>query len=299
MQSLSTELRLISKSEYVEGSSTKRVSPYTSVMSSGPMPYDSKIANSDRKKEYPSTLTDSHFHHYSSTPPVVAMNRLAPVADNQKFLPDDALEEVFHPDGLLGRTYTRRQQKREGLKSQSISTPSVDSETFSGDHKPLQALDRSRPNSVITIEPPRGRPHGLQRNVTMFTQRTRSRPVLNTAFTPQRLPRRDNYHVGVGDGDTDIPRLVDYATSPVSTTSLPGTALRREQSISSRGHERQMPKPLLDFTPVYQEAPQWDKSKKGHGFRPTRSGPLVDFATSPVTSGVSSESSQTALRRKW
>lgn len=39
-----------------------------------------------------------------------------------------------------------------------------------------------------------------------------------------------------------------------------------------------MPRPLLDFTPQFKEAPQWDKSKKGRGVKGV-DGPLVEAAT--------------------
>ena len=43
--------------------------------------------------------------------------------------------------------------------------------------------------------------------------------------------------------------------------------------------QKQKPKPLLDFTPQFKEAPQWDKSGKGHGVKPVEGVPLVEVAT--------------------
>jgi len=40
-------------------------------------------------------------------------------------------------------------------------------------------------------------------------------------------------------------------------------------------------KPLLDFTPQFKEAPQWDKSGKGRGVVPPSGVPLVEAATTP------------------
>jgi hypothetical protein len=51
------------------------------------------------------------------------------------------------------------------------------------------------------------------------------------------------------------------------------------QRSSSQG---QKPKPLLDFTPQFKEAPQWDKTGKGHGVKPVEGVPLVEVATTPA-----------------
>ncbi|KAG9233939.1 hypothetical protein BJ875DRAFT_377586 [Amylocarpus encephaloides] len=42
-----------------------------------------------------------------------------------------------------------------------------------------------------------------------------------------------------------------------------------------------LPKPLLDFAPVFKEAPQWDKKGRGHGVKPVAGMPLVENATTP------------------
>jgi hypothetical protein len=38
---------------------------------------------------------------------------------------------------------------------------------------------------------------------------------------------------------------------------------------------------LLDFTPQFKEAPQWDKTGKGHGVAAPEGIPLVEAATTP------------------
>jgi hypothetical protein len=57
-----------------------------------------------------------------------------------------------------------------------------------------------------------------------------------------------------------------------------GAALGRSGSQRRDGG---MPKPLLDFTPQFKEAPQWDKSGKGHGVGGFEGAPLVEAATTP------------------
>ena len=57
-------------------------------------------------------------------------------------------------------------------------------------------------------------------------------------------------------------------SSPRSTT--------RSMSAGSGGH-----KPLLDFSPQFKEAKQWDKTGQGKGVRGERGRPLVEMATGP------------------
>jgi hypothetical protein len=59
-----------------------------------------------------------------------------------------------------------------------------------------------------------------------------------------------------------------------ATSAGPGGGIQREPT-------QKMPKPLLDFTPQYKEAPQWDKTGKGHGVTAPEGIPLVEAATTP------------------
>ena len=52
-------------------------------------------------------------------------------------------------------------------------------------------------------------------------------------------------------------------------------------NLQSNPSKREKPKPLLDFTPQFREAPQWDKIGKGHGVAPPTGMPLVEVATTP------------------
>lgn len=60
------------------------------------------------------------------------------------------------------------------------------------------------------------------------------------------------------------------------------------------------PKPLLDFTASFKEAPQWDKSRKGRGVAPPGPGVhLVDIATTPeVLPGVVQIPTDTTVFRR-
>lgn len=69
-------------------------------------------------------------------------------------------------------------------------------------------------------------------------------------------------------------------TKRPETSAGPGGSSSLQRSPSKRGK----PKPLLDFTPQFKEAPQWDKAGKGHGVAPPTGVPLVEVATSPENS---------------
>jgi hypothetical protein len=63
-----------------------------------------------------------------------------------------------------------------------------------------------------------------------------------------------------------------------------GTAHRRSLSVRSSktgagAREREPPQPLLDFTPKFKEAPQWDRAGKGKGVTAPEGVPLVQVAT--------------------
>jgi hypothetical protein len=64
-------------------------------------------------------------------------------------------------------------------------------------------------------------------------------------------------------------------------TKRPETAGGALSGSQRRDRESGMPKPLLDFTPQFKEAPQWDKTGKGHGVGGFEGVPLVEAATTP------------------
>lgn len=72
---------------------------------------------------------------------------------------------------------------------------------------------------------------------------------------------------------------------------LNGNELQRPETSAGPGlqrstSKREKPKPLLDFTPQFKEAPQWDKTGKGHGVPAPSGVPLVEVATTPETGMV-------------
>jgi hypothetical protein len=72
-------------------------------------------------------------------------------------------------------------------------------------------------------------------------------------------------------------RSLSTRTKRPETAGGPGT-----NGLHRGATQREKPKPLLDFTPQFKEAPQWDKTGKGHGVAPPPGGvPLVEVATTP------------------
>lgn len=76
---------------------------------------------------------------------------------------------------------------------------------------------------------------------------------------------------------TQRPERTASMRSTTRPTRRPQTAIEPSSGTGLAG----MPKPLLDFAPVFKEAPQWDKKGKGHGVKPIAGMPLVDVATTP------------------
>ena len=70
------------------------------------------------------------------------------------------------------------------------------------------------------------------------------------------------------------------------TSSMKSSRMRRPETSAGPGSglqrgSSQKPKPLLDFTPQFKEAPQWDKTGKGRGVVAPEGIPLIEVATTP------------------
>lgn len=180
--------------------------PYT-IGSFQPLMASDRFASQEQKDsddEKPLYIP-SHLRSGSSPPPKRNSNKYPPTVNYK--VPGEALDE-FTTDGLLGRSYTQRQQQLNGGNSSS-------------------------------------------------------------------------------DGPfTDGPSLLNGPKSTLHHRSLSVKSTRRPETSGSgglgrSGSQRQKPKPLLDFTPTFREAPQWDKTGKGHGVKAIDGVPLVDVATGP------------------
>ncbi|CZT53061.1 uncharacterized protein RSE6_14496 [Rhynchosporium secalis] len=77
-----------------------------------------------------------------------------------------------------------------------------------------------------------------------------------------------------------------------------GGTTTNSNSDLQRNASTKPPKPLLDFTPQFQEAPQWDRKGKGHGVAPIEGVPLVEIATTPDNPMVDIPRTGTVFRRE-
>ncbi|KAH8649627.1 hypothetical protein BGZ60DRAFT_509081 [Tricladium varicosporioides] len=98
----------------------------------------------------------------------------------------------------------------------------------------------------------------------------------------ERAENQNQYNPSNPNPFMDGPSLLNNQ-SMQRTMSMKSTRTKRpDRPDTSAGAVPGMPKPLLDFTPQFKEAPQWEKKGRGHGVRPPTSGvPLVDVATTP------------------
>ncbi|KAH7323977.1 hypothetical protein BKA65DRAFT_511803 [Rhexocercosporidium sp. MPI-PUGE-AT-0058] len=89
------------------------------------------------------------------------------------------------------------------------------------------------------------------------------------------------------------------STKSIKTSKRPQTSggTNGYNSDLQRGPSQNIPKPLLDFTPHFQEAPQWDRRGKGHGVAPLEGVPLVEIATTPESGMADIPRSGTVFRR--
>jgi hypothetical protein len=90
------------------------------------------------------------------------------------------------------------------------------------------------------------------------------------------------------------------------TMSMNSTRMTRPETSAGPGNsgglqrgtsQMQKPKPLIDFTAQFKEAPQWDRTHKGHGVRPVEGVPLVEIATGPQVPEIPGLPVNTIFRR--
>jgi hypothetical protein len=94
---------------------------------------------------------------------------------------------------------------------------------------------------------------------------------------------KGNPNAGAGPFTSDSSALLNRSSdAPQHKRTMSMKSTRRPvtsgEGLSGGGSGGGMPRPLLDFTPQFKEAPQWDKSKKGRGVKGV-DGPLVEAAT--------------------
>ena len=103
-----------------------------------------------------------------------------------------------------------------------------------------------------------------------------------------------------------LPKPSYQRTMSLKTTNKPSQSPETSSTVAGAGtgatlqrasSKREKPKPLLDFTPQFKEAPQWDRTGKGRGVTAVAGVPLVDVATTPE-SALAEMPRATLLRRE-
>ncbi|EPE33804.1 Ubiquitin-like protein [Glarea lozoyensis ATCC 20868] len=116
--------------------------------------------------------------------------------------------------------------------------------------------------------------------------------LLGRTYSQRQKAQKEREITGHDSGAfVDGPSLLNHpvTTRPERTMSMKSTKLPADA----------LPKPLLDFAPVFKEAPQWDRKGKGRGVKPTAGMPLVNVATTPedVNMMLNMQPGQTLFRR--
>jgi hypothetical protein len=124
-----------------------------------------------------------------------------------------------------------------------------------------------------------------------YSQRQRIQKEKEAAANQQVGPFVDGPSLlnGVGMGHQRTLSMKSTRTKRPETSAGLGGGLQQ-------GPSQKKPKPLLDFTPQFKEAPQWDKTGKGRGVAAPEGIPLVEVATTPE-SGLADIPKATVFRR--
>ncbi|OAA58953.1 hypothetical protein SPI_06155 [Niveomyces insectorum RCEF 264] len=221
-----------------------------------------------------------------------AMKAGAPHTTNEK----DG--DTFASNGLLGSKYDERKKveaEKQRETSQQVSATAVDSREApftSGS----SLLSRNVAPSTATAAP--AVPSGRQEPTTPWfpsasehTARQRSRSVRETTSSsrptsssdiplalqfPQLLQQQLLLQKQQQLQQQQLQQSGRHSNHPVRRANT-----HTSSSSSSQPPHPNMPTPLIDLTPKFQEAPQWSKEGRGHGVRPPPGAAhLVDLATS-------------------
>lgn len=122
--------------------------------------------------------------------------------------------------------------------------------------------------------------------------------LLGRTYTQRQREQKDKENANQTGPFMDGPSLLN-TTATHRTFSMASTRSKRPATSGdglNRSNSRSKPKPLLDFTPQFKEAPQWDRTHKGRGVAPVSGVPLVEVATTPA-SGLDDIPKSTVFRR--
>jgi hypothetical protein len=125
--------------------------------------------------------------------------------------------------------------------------------------------------------------------------------LLGRTYSQRQKAQKDREVTGqVSGGFVDGPSLLNGAATsrPERTLSIRSTRTTKRPQAADEPASGML-KPLLNFAPVFKEAPQWGMKGKGRGVKPVAGMPLVNVATTPedVHNMMSMQPNQTLFRR--
>ena len=147
--------------------------------------------------------------------------------------------------------------------------------------QPLPTQRERHPPPVAYRLPPEAEDEFLSSGLLgrTYSQRQRQQKERDTAA--QQQPQAFPGGPSLLNAPMPPPTEARHRSRSLISTQRPETSAGPPAStgLHRSPSKRERPKPLLDFTPQFKEAPQWDKTGKGHGVAPPTGVPLVDVAT--------------------
>jgi hypothetical protein len=147
--------------------------------------------------------------------------------------------------------------------------------------QPLPIRRERHPPPVAYRLPPEAEDEFASSGLLGRTYSQRQRQMKQSESAPQSQPFLEG--PSLLNGSMPPPTQMPHGSlsKRPQTSTGGGAGAAASTDLQRNPTKREKPKPLLDFTPQFKEAPQWDKTGKGHGIAPPTGVPLVEVATSP------------------
>jgi hypothetical protein len=228
--------------------------------------------------------------------------------------------------GEGGRKAAKKAEQQSGTKSAlkpvegenpytiGSFTPLFDLSKFSGEEE-YDSEDETTPRQVpfhlrnsLSISPEEKRresrrhpPPVSYRVPTDAEEEFASAGLLGNTYSQRQKQQKDKEGASQTGPFMEGPSLLNGTTmqrtfSMMSSRSKSGRPETSGDGLQRSSSQSRKPRPLLDFTPTFKEAPQWDKTGKGRGYGAPQGVPLIEVATTPE-SGLSDIPKSTVFRR--
>jgi len=179
-----------------------------------------------------------------------------------------------------------------------FGTPDKDQDS-EDENRPLQIPFHLRNSAAIAPDREKKRhPPPVAYKLPPEAEEFSSTGLLGRTYSQHQQALKDRENNPRGSGIIDGSSSGSSSQTPGRTLSMRSTRTKRpETSNGPNSGKPEMPKPLLDFTPQFEEAPQWNKKGKGRGVAAPSNMPLVEVATTPET-GLDDIPKTTLFRRE-